>query len=238
MDDFIYFGHFYRLCIDGVVYCCRSTLEIVHSCNLGCCARAVAENPGALLEYPPNAIFVMLNPGSSRPYDSQEPGNIIDPSEIHEDARCHLVATYPDDTQRAIENVMLCKQFGHVRVINLFDIRHPDSRWLVKKVRESLGLVRGKHLPRDPEMKPYSIFSCERRCELGNRLNAQRHVVVAAWTTKDGLRPFFEKCYRILCDQQLQVHGWQSGKREERRYRHPSRLKKKWPRRIVRCWPN
>ena len=144
--DFIYYGHFYRLCVDDVEYRCRSTLEIIAPRNLEC-ARAAAGNPGALLDHEPNAVFVMLNPGASHPCDGRERDEIINPCEIHGDARCHLVATCPDAAQQAIENVMLRKQFDHVRVLNLFDIREPYSMVLKRKVRCSLGIRPKKYLP-------------------------------------------------------------------------------------------
>ena len=240
MSCFIYYGHFYRLTIDGhVSYCCRSTLEIVRSRSQ--IAREADQDSGRLLDLQPNAVFVMLNPGSSRPCDGQEPDDSIDPCEIDGHASSNLVLTCPDDTQQAVEKVMTCKQFDHVRVLNLFDIRERCSAMLINRIRTSLGLDPRRHLPRQPEIKPYSIFSCERRHELRNRLSARSRIVIAAWGADKATRPFFRQCYQILegIGLNLQIHGWPKGQpREDRGFCHPSRRRKKWPRFIINNWPD
>ena len=234
MDHFIYYGHFYRLRVGDVEHRCRSTLEIVRSHSEEC-VTALAEDSGPLLDHQPDAVFVMLNPGASRPADGQERDDVIDPCTIQGDARDHLVATCPDDTQLAIERVMSCKGFDHVRVINMFDIRDTDSRSLAKLVRDLHSGTNG--LPDVPEMKSCSIFSSERRRELRCRLNVRNPVIVAAWTTSRDLIPFFKKCYGVLeeLDGRLQIHGWQPP--DERLYYHPSRKKNKWAEHIVQNWP-
>ena len=234
MDAFVYYGHFYNLCVDDVVYHCRSTLEIARTRNLEC-ARAADEDPSQLLDRRPDALFVMLNPGGSRPC-GHEPNNIVNPRDIYDDARQYLVATDPDDTQQAIKIVMSRKGFDHVRVLNLFDIREPDIKLLRDTVRSSYGVHRGQRLSEVPEMKSYSIFSGERCCELRSRLNIGSPIVVAAWSTEDRLRLFFEKCYDTLTDLRLRIYGWQAGEPEQRKYYHPAR-NENWAEYIVRNWP-
>lgn len=239
MSCFIYYGHFYRLTIDNTTYCCRSTLEIVRSHNQAL-AREAAQNPGGLLDRRPDAVFVMLNPGGSRPCDGREPINCINPRQIDNHARSNLVLTCPDDTQQAVETVMTGKQFDHVRVLNLFDIRERDSAELVRQIRASLGLRRGQRLPNPPEIKPYSIFSCARRCEFRDRLNATSRIVVAAWGTGQAQR-FFGPCCEILegIGLNLQIYGWRPEGQpiEDRRFHHPSRRRRQWPRHIIDNWP-
>lgn len=240
MSCFIYYGHFYRLAIDNTTYCCRSTLEIVRSHNQAL-AREAAQNPGGLLDRRPDAVFVMLNPGGSRPCDGREPINCINPRQIDNHARANLVPTCPDDTQQAVETVMTDKQFDHVRVLNLFDIRERDSAELVRQIRASLGLRRGQRLPNPPEIKPYSIFSCARRCEFRDRLNATSRIVVAAWGTGQA-QQFFGPCCEILegIGLNLQIYGWRAEGRpiEDRRFYHPLRKRREWPRYIIRNWPD
>ena len=234
MSCFIYYGHFYQLTIEGTAYCCRSTLEIVSLRNQDLASEA-AQNSGVLLDHDhqPDAVFVMLNPGGSRPCDGQEPSNAIRPCQIGEHARSNLVPTRPDDTQKAVEKVMTCKRFDHVRVLNLFDIREPDSAELVSTIRTSLNCNR---LPRQPEIKPYSIFSSERQCEFRNRLNSSNRIVIAAWGVEEA-RPFFRQCYQMLedNDQNFRIHGWQP---EDRRFYHPVRMRDEWARHIINNWPD
>ena len=251
MSCFIYYGHFYRLSLDGEVYHCRSTLEIIRSCNQTLSEDA-AQSPGEfLLNRQPNAVFVMLNPGSSRPCDGRLGNEITNPCQINNDARSNLVLACPDDTQQAVEKVMTGKQFDHARVLNLFDIRKRNSNKLIRKIRSSIGLRARQHIPDPPEIKSYSIFSCERRSELGSRLNAEnRQMVIAAWSTKDALKPFFKRCFQILEGDgpnegdgfNLDIYGQQPEARvsplEDRKFYHPSRKPKKWPKYILRNWPD
>ena len=144
------------------------------------------------------------------------------------------VPACPDPTQKAIETVMSRKQFSHVRVLNLFDIREHDSTELVNKIKTSLRLGEKKRIPYPPDIQPYSIFSCERRSELRDRLNAaDRQMVIAAWTKKSSLDPFFRKFYKILEDEELYVHGLAA-----RGFYHPSRMKNIWANYVVDNWPD
>ena len=225
MSCFIYYGHFYRLTIGDDIYCCRSTLEIV---------RSEISNPCTLLDNYPDAVFVMLNPGSSRPYNGQEPSNSISPCQIDNDVRSNLVLACPDPTQKAIEVVMSRKSFRHVRVLNLFDIRESESESLVNRIRTNLGLRERQRIPYPPDIRPYSIFSCERRHELRSRLNAGiRQIVIAAWTIKSGLVPFFRKSCNILESEGLRIHGL-----ADRGFYHPSRIRNIWANYIVDNWPD
>lgn len=235
MNNFIYYGHFYQQIVNEVPYLGRSTLEIIRRRNRNL-VTAAAQNPGVLLTQRPKAVFVMLNPGGSRPSDGQEPGNELSPRQIGEDARTSLVRTCPDNTQQAIEKVMTDKHLDHVRVLNLFDIREPESKKLIKKIKCSLGLTGNRErIPASPEILSYSIFSCERRLELRDRLNAVRpRKIVVAWGVEKALIPFFELFRKILeyeCPN-LQLHGWQPSV-----FYHPGRKKYEWAKNIVENWP-
>lgn len=237
MSCFIYFGHFYRQNIDLEEYSCRSTLEIVSLRDQTLAGEAL-QNPGALLDnQQPDAVIVMLNPGSSRPCDDQAPSNCISPSDINPDARSNLILTRPDPTQRKIEKVMACLQLNHVRVLNLFDIREPESKKLIDRVRESLDLGSGRHLDEDPEIKPYSIFSDERSSEFTSRFNATNRIVIA-WGREARAKNFYRKCYCRLSDLGIPIIGWQrEGPNDDRTYYHPGR-KDGWSRYIINNWPD
>ena len=228
--SFIYYGLFYRLA--GTE--CRSTLEIICPCNETIVAQAV-QDPYILLQRHPDVVFIMLNPGSSRPCGGHELGNITNLGEIDDDVRSDLVRALPDPTiEEAVEQVMSCKSFDHARVINLFDIREQDSEALEKRIRSDLGLGYRQRMPSTVDFNNYSIFSDERRCELRRRLNSgPRQMVVAAWSTSDALRKYFIKAYEILEKEGLEVHGWAT-----REFYHPGRKTKgEWATYILDNWP-
>ena len=235
MSYFVYFGHFYQL--HNVDYGCRSTLEIVSQSF----AQHILQNPQALLDYHPDAVFVMLNPGASHPRDGLEPSDSINAIQVDHDARSHLVPTCPDRTQRQLEKVMRERSFNHVRVLNLFDLREKDSSALAKWIKADLE----QEISFPLSMRPYSIFSDERRDELRRRLNMNDpRVAITAWGVSPSFDPFYIKCYCILREEGLQVHGWPSpGQAPKklpnhvlRRFYHPL-LKKGWITHITDNWP-
>lgn len=224
MSGFNYFGHFFQLTIGEDEYSCRSTLEIV---RLG--SDIAALEPSRLLDRQPCAVFVMLNPGGSRPCDGRQPINALnDPRQIAEQARSNLVLTCPDATQRAIEKVMDCKQLDHARVLNLLDIRNTESNEIYDTIAS---------LPED--RPPYSIFSPQRQGELTDRLGGDSQIVIVAWTVEGKCTFFFKECYQTLDDGQRRVFGWEHKKSPQcqRRFRHPGRNHKKWARKICERWP-
>ena len=70
----------------------------------------------------PDLMVVMMNPGSSYPLDGND--NNHSPSKA-----------VPDDTQDQIMKVMLNTQFEYARILNLSDLRTPDSKELYKFIR-------------------------------------------------------------------------------------------------------
>ena len=229
MTDFVYFGHFYRMTVDGVPYGCRSTLEIINTQDRNLVALA-SEDSGRLLELTPNAVFIMLNPGGSTPHGEHHLINIC-ADRIGADARSNLVRTSPDRTQNRLEKVMVCKQLNHVRVLNLFDIQEENSDNLVRRIKCSLGLHSNERIPDPPTVKPYSVFSCQRESEFGARLRGQ-YMVVVAWTVEAALHPFFRSSYDKLSSNGLQIHGMSN-----RAFFHPL-LTKDWAKHVVDNWPN
>ena len=237
MCYFVYFGHFYRL--DNVAYGCRSTLEIVSQPL----AHEVLQDPQAFLDcHSPDAIFVMMNPGASHPCNGIEPTDSIDAARISDDAGLNLVPTCPDHTQKQLEKVMQNRSFDHVRVLNVFDLREKNSTALVHWIKADL---QQSPFPFPPSVRPYSIFSNERRLELQSRLNTENSRVVAAWGANPNLDPFYMKCYELLCEEGLQVHGWSAPAQPPQRlqghtlqrFYHPLVPEGGWVTHITDNWP-
>lgn len=112
------FGHFYSVLVapKNVVEC-RSMLEIVVS-------EYDPKTTATLSSRKPDAVFIMMNPGSSRPLT--EVDNRIHAKAIHE-LPISLVPTKPDTTQYQVMRVMHHCEWRHVRVLNLSDLRCPQS---------------------------------------------------------------------------------------------------------------
>ena len=117
-QQFQIFGHFYSVeLVSGELVECRSVLEIAtHDC--------FASDYNELCTHRPDAVFIMMNPGSSKP--------LVDVSQqIAADAidRLHvsLVPTRPDTTQYQVMRLMHFLQWRHVRVLNLSDLRCSKS---------------------------------------------------------------------------------------------------------------
>jgi hypothetical protein len=70
----------------------------------------------------PDLMVVMMNPGSSYPLDGIDNNN--SPSEA-----------VPDNTQDQIMKVMLNNHFDYARVLNLSDLRTPDSNELYRFIK-------------------------------------------------------------------------------------------------------
>ena len=239
----MYFGHFYQITICGVEYSCRSTLEIVRPCSQAQADR-ITRSPSVLLDCEPDAVFVMLNPGSSHPLVARNVAPVASPSEIETHARSNLVPTVPDDTQKQIAYVMSRRGFCHARVLNLFDIREPQSSSLIRKVRDSLRLQPRQHMPDVPDVLSYSVFSDDRRQELRHRLCTRdpQNTVVVAWSRHRRLDRFFMKCHEILTSEHSRIHGKPAGPSCRRRFDHPlprkEQLRRDWRNCIVDHWPD
>ena len=212
-------GHFYRFDDQHAPYAGRSTLEIVRTPTTGM---------DEILRTIPDIVIIMMNPGSSEPWDTDvNPETIEDATLIHRNAS--LADTMPDDTQCSILQLMERKSLTHVRVLNLSDIREPKSAEFLKQ------LTREK-----PNVGPHSIFSTTRSLELQLRLQARLRLVVLAWGRDPRLRFLAEacvnalpRCYRRLGqrapgDCHLYSHPWQRS----------ARARAEWVNAIIDQWPH
>ena len=118
------FGHFYTVELDSKETVeCRSVLEIAdHSFT--------TDGPDGLSQRQPDAVFIMMNPGSSKPL--VEVNNHIRVAAIQK-LMVSLVPTKPDTTQYQVMRLMHFRGWRHVRVLNLSDIRSPKSLEFIKR---------------------------------------------------------------------------------------------------------
>jgi len=180
-------AHFYSLAVPGAgPLKCRSILEI--------------KSKDAPPSFSVDAVFVLMNPGSSRPTDKEhelveplistpfEPttnkGQLVDSESISVMTRA-LVPTEPDTTQYQVMRVMNHANWKHVRVINLSDLRDPES-----------GSFSGRYVQLEQQTgcKAHSIFSSERSEELKQSLSRRTDgPIVCAWGVSDSLQPLIER---------------------------------------------
>ena len=214
------FGHFYsvQLAPETVVEC-RSVLEIADDS----CIRA---GHARLSQRQPDAVFIMMNPGSSQPL--VEVHNHIQAGDIHR-LPISLVPTKPDTTQYQVMRGMRYCRWRHVRVLNLSDLRCSKSVEFIKQFRQ---------LEEKSGFDAHSIFSERRLGELSRKLPTAREVrLVYAWGLSEKLNPLIERCLSRI-----------SGKRTIRgllevgtadKYRHPlpslQRDKLAWLEKMVQC---
>jgi len=160
--EFDVLGHFYDLHINSQKFKCRSVLEIVR--------KGFKELPGQ----GPNAVVVMMNPGSSRANDKNYKEKVFTLKEIEfKNWSKELVSTRPDNAQYQIMRVMLDQDWKHVRVLNLSDLRDGSSGGFHKKFLRASTLY---------NYHPHSIFNQKRRKELLSSLAMKsKKIIIVAW---------------------------------------------------------
>ena len=167
-------GHFYSLHVpDKEPIKCRSVLEIT--------SKVARENPAA------DAVFIMMNPGSSRAVEQTD--HLVLAGSISE-MSAHLVPTVPDTTQYQIMRVMHYSGWQHVRVINLSDLRDPQSGAFSRRYTQ---------LERESGSTVHSVFSPERAAELIRRLSRRPGgPLICAWGVSDDLNPLIKRAIKAL----------------------------------------
>lgn len=178
-------GHFYSLVFeDGTKIPCRSVLEILKT------DKFTAASPQEVEALCSNALIIMMNPGSSRPLSPAHKDNIIAAGAINTTlAIQQLVPTVPDTTQYQIMRLMAVRNWHHVRIVNLSDLRNADSNDFLKEI---------SCLEKMSDGTTHSIFSFERRSEWKHRLSMNRGPVIAGWGQSPRLAGLPERCVQSM----------------------------------------
>lgn len=196
------FGHFYsvELASKEVVEC-RSVLEIASKAR-------TPKDHSEVSVLSPDAMFIMMNPGSSRPL--VEVNNRIHARAIHKLA-ISLVPTKPDTTQYQVMRLMHYRKWRHVRVLNLSDLRSPKSAEFIK-LFQRLESAAG--------FDSHSVFSDARTDELALKLlTGKKTPLVLAWGMSDKLNPLIERCLLRLHPMSNRIGLLEPG--TTNKYRHP-----------------
>ena len=208
------FGHFYsvKLASKEIVEC-RSVLEIASKTH-------APKEHSELSVLRPDAVFIMMNPGSSKPLAE---GN----NQIHAQAirklQISLVPTKPDTTQYQVMRLMHFREWRHVRVLNLSDLRSPKSAEFIKLFQR---------LENESDFDSHSVFSDARTDELSLKLPTSRKVpLLLAWGMSDKLKPLIDRCMSRLPRKSNLMGLLEPG--TTKKYRHPLPLLQKDQRRWV-----
>jgi hypothetical protein len=182
--SFSVYGHFYTITLKfGETIDCRSVLEIVTKDTL-------PANIDRLSTQPPDAIFIMMNPGSSKPLEKVN--NTIKHDYINQ-LEISLLPTKPDTTQYQVMRLMRYCNWNHVRVLNISDMRDPKSG---KFVQRYVDLEKGTGFT------AHSIFDDERTIEVNLKLKRKKTApIVCAWGVSDDLDPLIDRCLGKIGDQ-------------------------------------
>lgn len=203
MNTFIYaaelkktfrcYGHFYRLNISGTEpLLCRSVLEIT---SLPPEAVGAKSDPNDLFsgggreKSLPDAVVIMMNPGSSRPIEDGDTDSLLS-MPLPDGFRKPLVLTQPDNTQYQIMRIMVSKHWKHVRVLNISDIRDPKSPSFITKTK-ALDEVEGGGA--------HSLFSKVRKNECEQMLNRKPGApFILGWGQDASLIPLAKQCLACI----------------------------------------
>ena len=171
------FGHFYSVDLkSGEKIDCRSVLEILTR-------QRKPSDIDLLPDASPDAIFIMMNPGSSRPLI--EVDNVISEWLINQ-LDVSLVPTKPDTTQYQVMRVMHYCGWHHVRVLNISDMRDPQSGSFVERYSD---------IEKRTGFSAHSLFADDRSVELSHKLNTKPEApIVCAWGVSPDLDPLIERC--------------------------------------------
>lgn len=171
------FGHFYSVPLaPGVIAECRSVLEIIRFTELPSELNKISTRR-------PDAVFIMMNPGSSRPLVQVE--QHVPAAQIHQLTTC-LVPTHPDTTQYQVMRIMHYCGWQHVRVLNLSDLRCTKSPLFFKQFEA---------LEEAFAFDSHSIFATSRRTELTAKITRSKAVpIIRAWGVSPRLDPLIARC--------------------------------------------
>lgn len=207
-DAFNCYGHFYNLFLGNQkIVECRSVLEIVRKNS------HISINKVANLR--PNAIVIMMNPGKSYPLKSTPERIDLESLDINFTSK-PLVTAYPDNTQTRIMKLMNYKNWNHVRVINLSDIREYRSRSLGELIKSFELITR---------TKVHSIFSNERQSERDDALSEDIVPILFAWGAKEFLKKYAAQSLCIVSSRE--TYGVPSIK-SELYFHHPLTTRLSW----------
>jgi len=191
------YGHFFRLHVEGVEpLLCRSVLEIT---SLSREAVGAGSDPNDLFGGSgetslPDAVVIMMNPGSSRPIEEGDTDSLLT-LPLPGGFRKPLVLTQPDNTQYQIMRIMASKGWEHARVLNISDLRDPKSPSFI---------ARTQALDKLPNGNMHSLFCEARTAERVQMLRRKPGApFILGWGQDTGLIPLAKQCLSCIEGEQI-----------------------------------
>ena len=131
-------GSFYNLKLDeNNTLPCRNDLQILDKSFYKTCINN--------FDVKPDALVVMMNPGSSSPKDKNYEIPLFNKLNLSRNLLKNLrVSTKPDNAQYQVMRVALKQRWEYIRVINLSDIRKPKSKQFVQILKNLKNITNGK----------------------------------------------------------------------------------------------
>jgi len=219
MSEFLYatelkktfrcYGHFYRLNIEGVdPLLCRSMLEITSLPREAVGAGtdpddlfSVSESSHSCLtvkeECLPDAVVIMMNPGSSRPIEDGDTHSLLT-MPLPSGFKKPLVLTQPDNTQYQLMRIMVSKHWKHIRILNISDIRDPKSPSFIARTK-ALDGIEGGPKASGGAGGTHSLFSKVRKNEREQMLKRKPGApFILGWGQDAGLIPLATQCLSCI----------------------------------------
>lgn len=206
MSEFLYaaelkktfrcYGHFYRLNIEGQEpLLCRSVLEITSLPREAVGAETEPEDLfcrpkgnhtlQGMVQSLPDAVIIMMNPGSSRPIEDGDADSLLT-MPLPDGFKKPLVLTQPDNTQYQIMRIMAAKGWAHARVLNISDLRDPKSPSFIARTKALDGILNGQ---------THSLFCEARTAEREQMLRRKDGApFILGWGQDAGLIPLAKQC--------------------------------------------
>ena len=171
-ENYSVYGSFYNIYQEGdEIAQCRNNLEIY---NINCFEASENNRMILKLKEKPDALAIMMNPGSSRPLSNECVETCYELEGLENNIiKNKMVLAKPDITQYQIMRIMNEKKWAYVRVVNLSDIRCANSKDFFNEVKE---------FELKFESTVHSIFSDSRKNELNKAFNIKNEApVILAW---------------------------------------------------------
>lgn len=176
-EEFKVYGHFYGLSLDDDLYDCRSCLKIISN-----------KHKASDLEQP-DAIVIMMNPGSSRPLDKNyQQKNYTSKQIFSKRWKKEFVPAQADNAQYQIMRMMRKKQWKIVYIINLSDLRNGNS----EKFAADFTLIE-----KNNNDSPHCMTHQKRKNELQQLLDADCPII-AAWGSVKVLKNSAEQILNLM----------------------------------------
>lgn len=175
--EFLVYGNFYDLKLSsGQIIPCRNVLEIYR--NGHHLSRRLE-----LFSDKPDALFIMMNPGSSKPLQNKYVPPELSYKTISKQLLGQsIIKTKPDNTQYQLMRIMKAMNWDHVRVLNLSDIRETKSKTLFEQINKLDDPI-------------HSIFCPERKKELKRAIVLKNHAyIICAWGVDENLLKLSNLC--------------------------------------------